>query len=350
MKGKTMDTHSPRHPIYSPSQQYARRSLSSIPVEDLPPLPFTCGHRPSHYLQCLSYAKHGRPTVDGHSRSTQAGNLSQSNMIKVKSPTLSASSFSYRHVNESPKTPRVSFISSQQNRNFNSNCQQEGQTRVINLPWTDVSGCAAAYTGEVNALIQPHGLGHLQYQNGTVHISVWCNGMPARPPPEIVLSAEEAVRVKTLPERELDLGDIALPSEIQNTSPQEAHDAASSLPVHSFAFVLRSSGQWTYAIVADRPVLTGPDASIRFVINKKGSTKIFKKKHWGMYIRLVRNSNANACDKHVQGEKCDVSGGMRKEQGEKVQTRESFQRLDSFQKAVRRISMDLSIRTKDQWG
>jgi hypothetical protein len=54
---------------------------------------------------------------------------------------------------------RVSF-SLQCNEN---NAQQRGsvevKTKVINLPWTDVRGSSAAYTGEVSELFQPHGSG-----------------------------------------------------------------------------------------------------------------------------------------------------------------------------------------------
>ena len=213
-------------------------------------------------------------------------------------------------------------------------------------PWTDAHGCAVTYTGEVNALIQPHGLGHVQYQNGTVHISVWCNGMTDRPPPEVVSPRKEAVVVKLPPKRELELGDIALPAEMQDMSPRAASDAAASLPVHSFAFVLRSNGVWPYAIVADRPALEGPE---RFVLNKGGSTKIVKRKYWGRYIRLVCNGNDVECKNRMQSNKCGINDGRRQVHGEEITTKEMFERLDSFQRAVRRVSADLSIRTKDHW-
>ncbi|KAL7519492.1 hypothetical protein ACHAWX_004242, partial [Stephanocyclus meneghinianus] len=348
MKEDAMDSNRlPHHRMVSSNQQYARRSLSSIRVEDLPPLPFPCGHRPSPYKPCTSSSRHGRPLVNGRTRSKA---VDPSGSITSNSEPLTCfdSTFHYDHGNDSPRTPRVSFSPFPQNHNCKSNSQPQAQTRVMNLPWTDVRGNTAAYTGEVNELIQPHGLGHLQYQNGTVHISVWRNGMPVRNPPNLVSSTKEAVENASL-KRGLELGDIALPSQIQNASPEDAHDAAASLPVHSFAFVLRSNGQWTYAILADRPVPEGPQASIRFVLDKRGSTKIFKRKYWGMYIRSVRNVNKNENEKHMGNDKCDVNCRITVEK-EEVMTREAFQRLESFQKAVRRVSSDLSIRTKDHWG
>jgi hypothetical protein len=85
----------------------------------------------------------------------------------------------------------------------------------------------------------------------------------------------------------LDLDDIAMPSEMQNPSHDSAFEEA-GFPIYSFAFVLRSSGYWTYAIVANRQVIKGQEA-IRFVVDKNGSTKILKRRHWARYIRLVRN-------------------------------------------------------------
>lgn len=49
------------------------------------------------------------------------------------------------------------------------------------------------------------------------------------------------------------------------------------------AFVRRSDGSWTYAIMADRT-----DDSIRFVVNRKGSTKSYPKNIWRSSVRRVR--------------------------------------------------------------
>ena len=53
--------------------------------------------------------------------------------------------------------------------------------------------------------------------------------------------------------------------------------------MHDFAFIRRSNGSWTYAIVADFPT----PSSIRFVTDTKGSTKTLKKEHWVKSVRLV---------------------------------------------------------------
>ena len=84
--------------------------------------------------------------------------------------------------------------------------------------------------------------------------------------------------------RELDLGTVATPFDMKAPSPPERYEEC-NFPIHSFAFILRSNKQWSYAIVADRPVING-DECIRFVTDALGSTKILKRRHWGKYIRL----------------------------------------------------------------
>ena len=66
---------------------------------------------------------------------------------------------------------------------------------------------------------------------------------------------------------------------------------AFALKALDFAFILRSNGEWTYSIVADRPVSEdGP--VIRFVMDGKGSTKTIRKKYWAKGIRCVNTQLA----------------------------------------------------------
>jgi hypothetical protein len=203
---------------------------------------------------------------------------------------------------------------------------------VINLPWTDARGSLAAYTGEVSELIQPHGFGFLVYHDGTVFSSIWCNGMPLRP--EEQKGIEEQLHLANSMPRLLDLGDIARPSEMQHPS----HDSAfeeTCFPIHSFAFVLRSSGQWTYAIVANRPVINGPGASIRFVVDKHGSTKILERKHWARYIRLVRD--------HEHSETVEDNGVHHREM---MMNQGRLDRHVSFHRDVSQVvTTNMSVRT-----
>ncbi|KAL7477062.1 hypothetical protein ACHAW6_002878 [Cyclotella cf. meneghiniana] len=143
-------------------------------------------------------------------------------------------------------------------------------TMVIRLPWTDARGIDAKYTGAVNSLIQPHGFGFLQYDDGSFVSSVWCNGNP----------------------KILRLGDRGTAYDmIYEPDQSKASQRVANLRIHDFAFVYRSDHTWTYAIIADRPVDgNGAEASIRFVLDESGNTKTLKKKHWARYVRLV-NTN-----------------------------------------------------------
>ncbi|KAL7503084.1 hypothetical protein ACHAXN_000924 [Cyclotella atomus] len=204
------------------------------------------------------------------------------------------------HESSPSTTHRVSFnIETNGRAAAGNNSQAEHKTNVINLPWADVRGSEAKYTGEVNLLMQPHGFGFLVYKDGSIFSSIWCNGMPSPKPSahdQVTTTLEEPSR-----RRVFDLGDVACPKDMQHPSPECAFEEH-CFPIHSFAFILRSSGHWTYAIIANRPVLSGPEASIRFVVDKRGSTKIIKRRQWGKYIRFIRKEgDMSAVDDEQDG-------------------------------------------------
>jgi len=55
-----------------------------------------------------------------------------------------------------------------------------------------------------------------------------------------------------------------------------------TLEMHDFAFVRRSNGSYSYAIIAERS-----EECMVFVMNYSGATKIISKKHWGKLVRPV---------------------------------------------------------------
>ena len=151
---------------------------------------------------------------------------------------------------------------------------------------------------------------------------MWCNGTPLKtkdPPP-------------TLP---FDLGAVGSSSDMQCPSPSSAFEEC-NFPIHSFAFVLRSNGQWTYAIVANRPVIDGPLASIRFVVDEYGSTKTLKKRHWERYIRLVKDGTCH--EQHQDGERRNNNMGQELHSG-------CLDHLRSFRRALSSGAADLSTMT-----
>jgi negative regulator of sigma E activity len=87
------------------------------------------------------------------------------------------------------------------------------------------------------------------------------------------------------------LGDLAqCPSHMMiEPCPQAALEKASQLRNYDFAFIKRSNESWTYAILAHRHLANfdSSEEHMVFVMNKRGSTKIIKKKHWASYVRCV---------------------------------------------------------------
>ena len=67
----------------------------------------------------------------------------------------------------------------------------------------------------------------------------------------------------------------------------------STLSKHDFAWVKRSNGRYSYAILAYRTSSTDNDGNnkgegMAFVMDEAGSTKMIRKKYWCEYVRLVR--------------------------------------------------------------
>merc|ERR1740139_1041711 len=83
--------------------------------------------------------------------------------------------------------------------------------------------------------------------------------------------------------------------------------AVSSLNKHVFAFVRRSDGSFSYAIVSRsiRPIkeqtknIEADEECLTFVMCCRGSTKLVRKRFWRDYVRLVY---VPALDKHSVNE------------------------------------------------
>lgn len=293
---------------------------SLLRSDSMPALPFACHRKSESFLSPVSSTNASGTTK-----------RSRSLMQHVRRSTLPSPTFMGGLHEPSPSTPRVSF-------NFEvkdhaaTNAKDEQNIHIINLPWADMRGSEAKYTGEVNPLMQPHGFGFLVYKDGSIFTSIWCNGMPSKPSAHDHSMAFEETR-----RRVLDLGDVAHRNELQHPSPECAFEEH-CFPVHSFAFVLRSDGHWTYAIVANRPVPSGPGASIRFVVDKRGSTKILKRRHWGKYIRLVRDEDDMSVGDNQDGEHY---------QGQ-VMNRACLDRLSALYETGHQVTPCRSIKTNER--
>ena len=75
------------------------------------------------------------------------------------------------------------------------------------------------------------------------------------------------------------------------TSSQNAMQQVSTLMKFDFAFIKRSNGLYSYAILAYRTNNDNKGESLTFVMDDKGCTKMIRKKYWCEYIRLVNTDD-----------------------------------------------------------
>ena len=154
--------------------------------------------------------------------------------------------------------------------------------KVNGLPWSDYNGQSGRYTGEVNEKYLPHGRGEMVYDKGIVSAGIWYNG---------VLDTEEPVSMDGyVPNRlsNYEIGDKGSDEDMIIASKRETAAAVAQLRVNDAAFVRRSDGSWTYAVMKDQ-VDDGRNRSIRFKVNTRGSTKSFPPSQWGTYIRCINS-------------------------------------------------------------
>mmetsp|Transcript_32516 Transcript_32516/g.68358 ORF Transcript_32516/g.68358 Transcript_32516/m.68358 type:complete len:746 (+) Transcript_32516:159-2396(+) len=185
-------------------------------------------------------------------------------------------------------------------------------TRVICLPWTDHRGIQGEYTGEVNSAIQPNGIGTFTTNgDGSSFSCTWRNGMlvhsvkvPSSPGThtsgqsgssnsdgdETKYSSTQSIKYPMSTTTSIPGYQLGHPA--KHRSHMQIAKNASSLKTLDFAFVLRSNGEWTYSIVADKP-LSDVGPLIRFVLDNKGNTKTIRKKYWEKGIRLVNTGLVN---------------------------------------------------------
>jgi hypothetical protein len=91
------------------------------------------------------------------------------------------------------------------------------------------------------------------------------------------------------------LGDIASRSHmIIPDDPQDAFNLVSRLKQYDFAFIKRTDGSWTYALLAYRYVDEGKECML-FVLDQGGLMKVIKKTQWSNFIRMVADQKVMKC-------------------------------------------------------
>ena len=177
--------------------------------------------------------------------------------------------------------------------------------KVNGLPWSDYNGDSGRYTGEVNKKFLPHGEGEMVYDRGVISAGIWFNGVLDTEDScssLIVLTNASAPTPETL--SGYSIGDIGRDEVMIIDSKKATAAAVAKIRANDAAFVRRSDGSWTYAIVKDRSFGSVP--SIRFKVNARGSTKDFPETQWGTYVRRIKqrsSSNPRPAHAAVENEK-----------------------------------------------
>jgi len=191
----------------------------------------------------------------------------------------------------------------------------EGEPNVITqLPPTDISLSSKTknvnnhhcrdyqnktgfYTGTLNSQNNlPQGRGEMVYDDGNIVKGVWSKGILK------VKIAPLSDRYEPYILSGYNVGDTNRKKEdmISNLTKEQTVEGVSKLHVDDCAWIRRSDGSWSYAIVklrSDGDGYYGGDenkgvpSSITFTVNVRGSTKTTDMRPWGGHVRLPARSD-----------------------------------------------------------
>eukprot|EP00984_Skeletonema_dohrnii_P004471 scaffold1586_cov126-Skeletonema_dohrnii-CCMP3373.AAC.5 len=82
-------------------------------------------------------------------------------------------------------------------------------------------------------------------------------------------------------------------------SKEDAALEANSLEVGDAAFILRSDGKWTYAIIIDKAMVPDGQCALRFEVGADNSRKTFMEAQWGKYVRVIKATNSTAAESNA---------------------------------------------------
>lgn len=135
----------------------------------------------------------------------------------------------------------------------------------------DSSGKYGFYSGTMNEHDEPHGKGEMVWDSGKITRGIWSNAF-------LIVKEGEDKDYEPISMPNYKIGDIVLSRDIANQTREKSMVAASKLRVGDCAFIIRSKGSYTYAVVKSRSDLE--DVSITFQVNSRGCTKTFKILQW----------------------------------------------------------------------
>ena len=210
---------------------------------------------------------------------------------------------------------------------------------TTNLPWTGRFGESGMYTGLVNEQYQPHGRGTMIFDHGEIKKGHWKDGNFIRESSPYSDSEDDdeeddeadedlsssmmgfntniRSRSKSRDRGEpqpstpspaptsYQIGDVAKHQDMIQ-EPEVFERLIPKLEEADGAFIRRSDGKWTYAVVKLLENNNG-NRAIRFTVNEKNSSKSYAEKYWFTHIRPMKAA-AQQGEPEDRSKKCDPAG------------------------------------------
>ncbi|EED88396.1 predicted protein [Thalassiosira pseudonana CCMP1335] len=210
---------------------------------------------------------------------------------------------------------------------------------VSNLPWSGRFGESGMYTGSVNEKYEPFGKGIMMYDHGEIKKGHWRSGDFVRECGAFSDSEEgdddedddlsssmadlnlrdrsrsrskgRAAPVKEHsppppppppPPPSYEIGDPGKHRDMIMDK-EEAIAIIPKLQVDDGAFIRRSDGKWTYAVVKAQETTDDGKPAIRFTVNNRNSSKAYVEKYWGTHIRPLKTAEIEQSDSSSVGER-----------------------------------------------
>jgi len=226
---------------------------------------------------------------------------------------------------------------------------------TTNLPWTGRFGESGFYTGLVNEQYQPHGRGTMLFDHGEIKKGHWKKGDFVRESGPYSDSEDSDDEVDYDEEEDGDLSssmmDLTNTKSYRSRSKSRDHgepppppaptptyeigetgkhgdmiqddekieELVPMLDVGDGAFIRRSDGKWTFALVR---LLENNDGirAIRFTVNDKNSSKSYAEKYWSTHIRPMKvKVKQGAVKPEESGKKCDPAGIISRQESGKIE-------------------------------
>jgi len=264
---------------------------------------------------------------------------------------------------------------------------------VNNLPYTSQFGASGMYTGSVSEQYEPHGKGTMVYDDGEILKGYWNAGdlvreselysddedededdeeeiddlsssmadigskvkgkyrsrsrsrskeptpkpIPPPPPPP----PKPKTPSPSPPPPEYEVGDPGKHRDMIMDK-EESLKVINQLKFGDGAFIRRSDGKWSYAVVKSLEETEQGKSAIRFLVNNRNSSKSYAKKYWGTHVRPLKGTKVKPApepDRPVRGASSESREGRAKQrESEEPSSRQTSTKMTTASNMDRGIS------------